>query len=228
MKKRQTDKTEDGFTLVEILVAILIFSVIAATIFTSFNSLFASSQTLGRDIALAEMGNRCLNRMVSDIRSAHIDIPPHYLIPDDRAGDEEIDPFRIVGDSRELRFASLAHLPIDGNPVPGIARIVYYTEEGDDGLVLKRADDPEPYEPFEKEGRNDPALCEKIISLKFGYHYEEDEVENAWDSESADYQHGTPRAISIRLEMGSGAKKLVMETMATLPVCRKKKKRSRL
>jgi general secretion pathway protein J len=230
MKKPTRNTSDLGFTLIEVTLAILIFGILSSAVLTAFNALFLSSQVLDRNITLTDMGHRCLNRMISDIASARISLPPAYAIPQTSSIDFEknADPFRIVGDdgaSRfpRLKFASLAHLPIDGNTRKGIARIVYYVEENEDqSFSIKRADDLEPWPPFEAN-RNDPVLCENVISLEFGYHGQTDEIQMAWDSESGEYGYATPQAISIKIEIGDAQKKQTLKTTAILPSYRGKK-----
>jgi len=230
MKRPKKEASDPGFTLIEVVLAILIFGILSSAVLTSFNALFSSSQRLERDIALMEMGHKCLNRMISDISAAHISLPPAYAIPQVSAIDSEkkADPFRIVGDAGgagfpQLRFASRAHLPIDGNSGKGVARIVYYVAENQDqGFSLKRADDLNLKASFE-ENRNDPVLCEEVISLAFAYHWQEDDVKEAWDSEAREYGYATPQAISIRLEIGDAQKKKVLKTTAIPPAYRGKK-----
>jgi general secretion pathway protein J len=226
MKKTIKNKTKKGFTLIEIVLAISIFGILATATLTSFNTLAFSSRILNRDIRLTEMANRCLNRMTRDIRAAHVSIPPFYSPPRGHE-EQDPDPYRVEGDEGDegfprLRFASLAHLPIDGNPASGIARIVYYVDEGrNGGRVLKRSDDLEPFEPFEKSP-HDPVLCENVRSVQFRYHYQND-AQKGWNSDSPEDQYGSPQAISIRLELGDDRKKVHMSACAAFSVFRKKR-----
>ncbi|VEN72559.1 conserved hypothetical protein [Candidatus Desulfarcum epimagneticum] len=226
MKKTIKNRAEKGFTLIEIVMAVSIFAILATATLTSFNTISSSSRILNRNIRLTEMANRCLNRMTQDIRAARVSIPPFYSPPRGHEGDDP-DPYRLEGDEdgdgfSRLRFASLAHLPVDGNPVPGIARIVYYVDKGrNGGRVLRRSDRLEPFEPFEKNP-HDPVLCEKVLSVRFRYH-DGDDARESWDSDSPENQYGSPRAISIELELGDDQKKVRMTACAALPVFREKR-----
>lgn len=105
-----------GFTLLEILIAIFIFAIIVTTIFGSYRSVFSDTDAINKDMTAYAMARNCLNRMIIDLQSVHLHLPPDYAPPD---FDDPPDPFRIVGETSDikgsgfprLRFASLAHLP---------------------------------------------------------------------------------------------------------------------
>jgi len=215
-----------GFTLLEILITIFIFSIVVSTVFVSFNTVMSTASAVDRDTTLYEMGKNCLDRMLLDLSAVYALQPPQYRVPDI---DDPPDPYRIVGDVSDaggtafgrLRFASFAHLPIDGNPAEGISEIVYYVQEIDDReFVLRRRDHLEPYEPFE-ERKTDPVLCRRVLSLSFTYLDEEWEESDRWDSESKEFDRATPAAVKIRLSLGEESRPLLMETVLGLPVARK-------
>ena len=85
---------DTGFTLLEILIAIFIFSVIVTTIFASYNSVFSNSESIDQGITTYEMSKNCLNRMAIDLKSIHVSLPPEYVHPD---FDDPPDPFINLG-----------------------------------------------------------------------------------------------------------------------------------
>ena len=211
-----------GFTLIEILIAFFIFSIIVTTLFISYNSVFSNIQTIHEGIASYDMAKNCLARMTFDLHAVHISMPPKYSPPD---LDDKPDPYRIVGDFTypggvgfsRLRFTSLAHIYLEKNMQEGIAEIVYYIQsEGEHNYVLRRADSLYPYKAFE-ENRKDPILCEDVKSLTFKY-YDHDGVEyDLWDSESEEFKYATPKSIGIKLELGNDSTSHFFEIMVTLP-----------
>ena len=106
-----------GFTLVEILAALAIFSVILTILFGSFRILTSSSTTLGNGSLQFEMAQGCLTRITTDIESIVVSLPPQYKQPETG---ETPDPYRVEGDSNymggnsfaQLRFTSSSHVPI--------------------------------------------------------------------------------------------------------------------
>jgi len=223
--RRQINK---GFTLLEILIAIFIFAILAVTIYGSYNSFFTSAQAIDKSSFDYEMAQNCLNRIVVDLQSIYLTLPPVYYNPD---FDDPPDPCRITGymlssgdnEFARLRFTSLAHIFFGKNRQTGIAEIVYYVNQAsDNNYVLQRSDTLYPYQPF-VEKRSDPVLCERIQSFIIKF-YDNDGAEyDYWDSDSDDFKYTTPKAISIKLEVGAELNPVLLETMVSLPVYREKK-----
>jgi general secretion pathway protein J len=215
-----------GFTLLEIMISIFIFGIIFTTIFLSYNTVYSNSGSIAVDVYAHEMAKRCLNRMIEDIQSAFVAMPPEYAPP---GFDDPPDPYRFVGDDTRidskdfgrLRFTALAHLPLDKDTRKGIAEIVYYVQKTNDGhFVLRRADHLYPYKPFQ-ENKNDPILCEHIHSLRFMYYDNENMPHPEWNSDTDEFRYSTPRAIGIAFELdGHGASPLRFETSIRIPVYR--------
>lgn len=217
-----------GFTLLEILIAMFIFAIIATTIFTSYTSLLSGNETSDQGTASYEMAKNCLNRMMVDLESTHVTLPPGYSPP---VLGEPPELYRIVGEIFDvqgvsfprLRFTSLSHLSFGEKTEKGIAEIVYYVQaSGDGNYVLKRADNLYPYKTFEEKA-GDPVLCTDIKSLTFKYYDQDGTAYDLWDSDDEDFGYATPKAIDINLELANNSNSLWFKTMVTLPVYRKKK-----
>lgn len=210
-----------GFTLLEILIAIFIFAVIATTIFGSYNLIFSSTGALDSGIAIYESARNCLSRMTVDLQSVYVAFPSAYT---PEVGTSP-DLYRFAGDTvtigaagfPRLRFTSLAHVAFDKSRSEGIAEIVYYVRPGEDGTFsLRRADALYPYEPFREKG-TDPILCENLKSLKFTYYDAQGVDTDRWDSDSDDVQYATPRAVGIALEIGDESFSQQFTTLVGLP-----------
>jgi general secretion pathway protein J len=217
-----------GFTLLEILIAIFIFSVVVTTIFVSYNSVFSKSETIDKGITTYEMAKNCLDRMAIDLKSIHVSLPPEYSQPD---FDDPPDPFRIVGENifiennsfSKIRFTSLAHLPLGKNKHESIAEIIYYVQAADDGhFLLKRSDNLYLFQLLEEKA-SDPVLCENVKSLTFKYYDHEGTEFDLWNSDDEEFGYATPSAVGIKLELDKGSGSKLFETMVTLPVSRMKK-----
>ncbi|MBC2695248.1 MAG: prepilin-type N-terminal cleavage/methylation domain-containing protein [Desulfobacteraceae bacterium] len=215
-----------GFTLIEILIAIFIFSIIITTIFSSFNAILNNTGSISEGLATCDMAKNCLNRIITDLKSIHVYSPGDTSLD----SDDLLGAYRIVGEntdvgSREfsrLRFTSLAHLNFEHDMRHGIAEIVYYVQKIDkDNYVIRRADNLYPYKFFKKKD-GDPLLCERVKSLEFKYYGYDGNEYDYWDSQSNEFRHSTPRAISIKLEAGDEPNSLLLETMVTIPVYRVK------
>ncbi len=196
-----------GFTLLEIMIAILIFSIIITTVFASYRSVFFSAGKINASLDLYGMAGSCLNRISLDLSGIAIAQVPEYTKPE---FDSAADPYRVVGDRSDLsgadfprlRLASRSHVPLEGSAHEGVAEIIYYVSENEEsGYILRRSDRLYPYEPPEEQA-DDPVLCEKLKSLVFTYYDNEGEVHDTWDSESEDVAYATPKSINILLEVG--------------------------
>jgi general secretion pathway protein J len=87
-----------------------------------------------------------------------------------------------------------------------VCRIVYYVHQlSDESPVLRRADHLYPFPDFQAS-EDDPILCDNILALEFGYIDAEGEMSDRWDSESAETDYATPRAVEIRLTVGTPAR----------------------
>jgi general secretion pathway protein J len=224
----RSPQPDSGFTLLEILIAIFIFAIIVTTIFGSYNSVFTGAEEINQGVTSYETARNCLNRIIFDLESIHLSLPPQYAPPD---FNDPPDPYRIVGDTNnvqnisfpKLRFTSTAHVSFGGKTESDIAEIVYYVQATDDNnYLLRRADNLYPYQPFEEKS-SDPVLCENLKSLTFKYYDREGTEYDLWDSDAEDFGYATPAAIGITLELTGGTDSLWFKTMVTLPVYRKKK-----
>ena len=214
-----------GFTLIEILVAMFILTIVMGLVFGSFNGVFSNADRLNESGDLFEMADACMNRIISDLSALHVMKEPRYKPPD---MDDDPDIFRFVGSNEtmggytfaKLRFTSLAHLApgVDGNS--GIAEIVYYVQPSEsDGYQLFRADNSYPYPEFEPKA-SDPVMCEQLLSFKLTYFDKEGREFEEWDSEDDDYEYSTPRSIRIELKLGSEENAYEFQTAIQLPVFR--------
>jgi len=224
-----------GFTLLEILIAIFIFSVVITTIFSTFNAVISRTEAIKNGTGDYEMARTCLNRMVSDLTAIYVDQKPLYKPPDI---DDGPDPYGFVGkeDSTggknfaQLRFVSTEHLSMTGKVETGIAEIVYYVKEINDQdtgtrYVLKRSDTlyPETRDKDEFEPKDsDPLLCENLEALTFIYFDAVGEEHETWDSDSDGVKYATPSAVEIRLKITNGTDTYQFTTRTTLPVFREK------
>jgi general secretion pathway protein J len=217
----------DGFTLLEILVAVFILGVVVTTVLASFNMVFSNAESLEGTASVFDMGKTCLSRISGDLENIFILERPLYKTP---GRDDPPDLYRIQGSVdnlggtkiAKLRFASRAHVPLGKSRPEGIAEIVYYVQAGPGGnLRLKRADNLYPYPRFE-ERSTDPVLCENVKALAFEYIDGEGKTFDHWDSESSNFSHATPVSVAVRLEIVDGNDTYGFQTTVALPSVRRK------
>ncbi len=217
-----------GFTLIEILVAIFVLAVVTSLVMAAFGGIYEGAEriTLGSD--LHEMANASLNRMTADLQSIHVEVYPRYKRPD---SDDEPDIYRVKGENQStsgqrfawLRFTSLAHLPFNQQQQEGIAEVVYYVQQTpENDFILRRADTLYPYPEKFQEHDSDPILCEHVKHFDLVYFDAKGREHEGWDSESDDMAFGSPRAIGIKLEVGTEELGYAFQTRVALPTYRYK------
>lgn len=206
--------------------AIFILAIVLTAVLGSFNAVFIKAGVIESSGYDFEMAKTCLNRMIDDLMSIHVTLPPAYTPPD---MDGPFDPYRVESELTGgaelsmLRFTSLAHLMLNRDPRRGVAEIVYYTTESDDGrIVLRRADSLYPYETDE-ERAGDPVLCEKIKSLKFTFYDDEGETHDTWNSEDEAFGYATPLSVGIEVTFSDDTAVPMQQTLVKLPLHRSKR-----
>ena len=223
--KHPEDRRRGGFTLLEILVAMVIFAIVVGLIFASFEGVFSNADHMTAAGGMIEMGNACMDRITRDLVALHVTTYPRYSPPDI---DDKPDIYRVQGTLESmggdsfamLRFASLSHLAFNQQPREGIAEIVYYVQEDPTGQrVLKRSDKLYPYPDFEPDP-SDPVLCEKVKSFKLVYYSAKGDEREEWDSESDDFDYSTPRAVGITLVIGDDDASYEFYTEIAFPMYR--------
>jgi general secretion pathway protein J len=201
-------KPPRGFTLVEILIAVVIFAIVMTTVLGSFRLAFVGIDDIKNGMNRFDAARSCLQRMQIDLQALQLTMKPRYRPPE---RDSDPDPFRIVGDTTDsagktfgrLRFASLAHVPLGRLKWDGVAEIVYYVEaDRNDKPVLRRADRLDPVAE-ERDEASDPILCDQVLGLTFTYFDAEGTDYERWDSESDNFGYATPAAIEIKLTLGT-------------------------
>ena len=207
-RKSQISIKTGGFTLIEILIAIVIFATLLTTIYASYTGTFRVIGDTESQAEIYRMARIAMERMLEDLESVYIQKGNQHAGSEGDRGSS----FQFLGEEREimgrradtLRFASSAHIDFSGkNPGHGTAQIGYFVRESTDGedFVLYRSDNPlfkETY-PFDEESGG-LTLCEGLASVAFTYYGEEGGVFNSWDSATEDMENKIPKMVSISLE----------------------------
>jgi prepilin-type N-terminal cleavage/methylation domain-containing protein len=215
----------NGFTLLEILIAILILATVLSTVFASYTGTFRIVGETESQAEIYQMARIAFERIIEDLEC--------YYVPQKVGTTESTDAeksLEFAGEENEiqgrsadtLRFPSRAHLVFgDQGESWGIAEISYYVEEGSEGegLVLYRSDRLH-LEPTSEEDGGGLPLCERLLSVDFTYYDAEGEEYKSWDP-SSEEEEGAPQLVSISLEFINPSDPeipLKFATRATLPV----------
>ncbi len=199
-----------GFTLVEILVATIIFAIIMIAVFSSFQGFVISGRAIGRRTAMNNITQTIYTRIASDLESIFITQPPRFSPPEFHGSH---DPYRLysiqepAGNSifSAVQFASLAHIPCGTDKRNGVAQISYYIRKNsDDTYDLVRSDHLPPF-PDKVKSCTDPVLCRNISGFDIIYTDNSGKKYNTWDSDDKEFEFGFPCTMEFKIRLGRGS-----------------------
>ncbi|MCP4366815.1 MAG: prepilin-type N-terminal cleavage/methylation domain-containing protein [Deltaproteobacteria bacterium] len=205
-----------GFTLIEVIIAILIFAIIITTLFSSFDAFLISSETVKDEITHDEKIRNIFKRISMDLEAIYVLQPPRYQPPQ---FDSDPDPYRFIGEETTMGqdsvssmiFTSLAHVTLGADQRTGVARIAYYLKENKtDTYDLYRSDALFPF-PEEIESCYDPILCKDISAFKIIYKNGDNDPYEIWDSDAKEFQYGFPASVDIKIFFGSDENSRIFE-----------------
>lgn len=226
-----TINNDFAFTLLEILVAVMIFGIIMLTVFSSFRSFMVSAQMIKNSMIASRICSVISSVMERDFLSLRIALPPEYSKSVSGSTDyDDKDSFRFTGDETtdrgnifsRVRFTSLFHIDFGnyGNQRAGAARIVYYVRFNPEyGFDLCRSDTLNIFD--QTEGNEcDPVICKDITQFKVTYMDVEGEEHSYWDSESDEFGYATPVSLLIDIEFKAGESLHRFSTSISMPLFR--------
>lgn len=208
--KSKSTTNPNGFTLLEVLIAMFIFAIVLTTLYTAYTGTFRNIEETESQADLYQMARIVLERMTEDLESV-------YMAPRKKdSGEEEgVDqPTRFVGTMTEIegrrldtvRFASKAHIFFNAEePYAGTSEIVYYVRENSEeegGFTLYRSDKAN-FGQSEEEGTGGWILSDRLHAIRFTYYDEEGEAYDGWDSTDVTFKDKLPSGISILLELAN-------------------------
>lgn len=187
-----------GFTLIEIMIAILILGLVLSTIYVAYNGAMRIVRDIEYENHLYKMARTAMDRMIKDLSSLQLASGAF----DFRAG-------KIILSNREfyaLSFWSAAHLAFGENESEGRpASISYHVEkdEGRDSFSLWRSDLSGAKPSKEKNISGGFVVCQNIESLKLRFYDSTGSELESWDSSSfsAAQQGRAPVALKIELAL---------------------------
>jgi prepilin-type N-terminal cleavage/methylation domain-containing protein len=187
---------DSGFTLIEILIAILILGIVLTTIYASYTGTFRIIKETEYDAEVYGIARSALDRFSRDLQSVALwngsftfKTTSHYL------GNRAF---------VHLLFRSAAHVSFSENEAPeGVAVIEYRIEEGTakEGYALWRSDSL-----YRDPGKEEPAasgylLGERVEDLTWLFYDEKGKEYDNWDSggDSEAQKKRAPTSVLIRL-----------------------------
>lgn len=207
VQRQPQPRPSAGFTLFEILIAMMILSFVFTTLFVSYRQLVENAQAVARKNTLTEMTAAALHHFQADLKAAFILMPPFYRPPGTNATGPSA--YRFTGGTTpvgsatfaDVRFVSGRHIDLDGIAGEGLAAIRYYVSEDENREYnLKRHDRIVALDAMEALApRPDPVVCEHVNRFEITYYDSDGNTQDVWDSESESFGYATPAAIRIVL-----------------------------
>jgi general secretion pathway protein J len=192
LKRRQK---RGGFTLIEILIAVAILSIVLAALYSTF--FLAHKAIDGMDEAMVKLqeSRRALDILKCELDSAYVSADKHTFF---RISDRD---FFGKGAS-QLDFTTFSTLR------PGLSRISYYVEEKDGKMdLLKKVESP--YSPAgETKGF---AIIEDLSGFTVEAKYDNDTWVRTWDTE---INRGKPLEIRISLSMAIKGRQVTLSDIS--------------
>jgi type II secretion system protein J len=223
-----TDPRKNGFTLLEILVAMVILAVTLAALYAVFRTFVTSADLVKHDIQRQERFRLGMQVMAADLEQVFLSRPPRYHPPD---FNEDPDLFRFVATETgiagnffsQLQFTSLNHLHSGPAAIHGAGRILYYVHRHGNRFDLHRSDrsylsedNPDPC--------RDPVLIKNINAFSLTFTDSRGTEHTTWDSEADAFAFTLPTQVIIDIQTAQEDTLHQIKTAVFLPVSRTVKK----
>lgn len=183
--------SHDGFTIAEVLVAILVTAIVAGVIYGSYMGGIKIIYSAEKDMERTSMARLVLDRITTDLSCAFLRPGKEYLVfvGTEAAGSEHpSDTLTFIASNRER----------SGRDAPEsiLCEVSYALDPGGQGelFILRREDPTLDEDPF--SGGETRAIGEGIAGLKFDY-AGEGGWESSWDSRESS---SLPKAVRVTIE----------------------------
>lgn len=189
------EKKPDGFTLAELLIAIVIFSAVIGMVYTSYNITFKVINNADAHSLYGERARITLERFTEDLES-------YYAGKGGFIKGETIRFGEFRGD--KLSFTSRSHLIFNKDePARGYATIVYSVEEDEESgqLKLYRADIPYLPGVGIDDDEKGFLLCDGLREVAFTYLDKDGDEDDSWEGNerSAEGVVIPPNVVQLRI-----------------------------
>lgn len=203
---RLTPASDSGFTLLEILLAIFILTLVVSAVFGAFRGTFKVVNDTEAQEEIYAAARVALERISEDLASAYGDVSAVEKTPDTDTTRRQV---IFLGEDHEvddrsadnLRFLSRAHVSFKaGRPEEGPAEINYYTQyqEETGELALYRSDTLD-YLESPDTGQGGLLLCEGLKWLDFTYYDENGNAHKEWAASERNNKAPLPARVEISI-----------------------------
>lgn len=190
-----------GFTLMEVVIAVAITAFIGVVIGVSFNTTIVNKEIVEGQAEHYRMLRACMSRMVREIGAAYVSDrydPKRYRDAFDR-------PTNFVGTREKLLFTSLAHQRLYADAKESDQMVVEYSLKTSSERAAKGRQDLVRREKVQLEermerGGTEDVLFEGAKKLEFQYwNSERKQWEDEWDTRRTERKSILPTRVKITL-----------------------------
>jgi type II secretion system protein J len=184
-----------AFTLLELLVAMALMTIIASSLYASLSIGFKAKESSETAMDMSRSGQITMEILKQEIMAA---LPPDGLLAGQFKGLDERDDDGNNSDT--LTFYSVNHNQIDDETASDIRKIqlaLVVPEDSEEQIVVRSITtnllSPKTPEPVEE------TICRKVRALNFRY-FDGYEWQDGWDS--IDNDDSLPQAVEITIKLG--------------------------
>ena len=185
-----------GFTLVEIMIAILILGLVLSTVYAAYSGIMKNVRDIKNQNNLYKMARTAVDRMIKDLSSLQLSSGSF----DFRAEKKTISNREFYS----LSFWSASHLAFGENEGEGRpAAISYYVQEdeGQGSFSLWRSDLPGAKPSKEKNISGEFVVCQNVDSLSLKFYDSAGSELESWDSSSFSAQQKGRAPVAVKIEL---------------------------
>ncbi|MEW5848388.1 MAG: type II secretion system protein GspJ [Myxococcota bacterium] len=190
-----------GFSIMEILIAATLLSIMGALLWSSFSSTLDSKERIEAATDRMDELRLAMSRMANEI--SHAFISQHYWREERRTKTLFKEGGSGIGD--RLTFSAFTHQPMVANANESDQAIIafYVDTDPDNGSqsalfrsIKRRIDE----DPEHEEGALEEVLCTNVQEVRFEYWNEAlSDWRDTWDTEGVDTPNVLPRRVRITL-----------------------------
>lgn len=202
---RSVRKENDGFTLLEVVVAITIFGLCISLVYVLYNSVTSIVTSVEQQAARDNSAKIVLDRFSEDLAAVYIG-KQGYVVGEQPGDFSTEDPV--------LAITTTAHLRLNPEAPPvDVAMVRYYLREQNDAdtFSLLRSDTPvlSAIEKAALPEQQNHLLSDQVVKLEIVYIGQDGEEYTEWDSVSdfdaeQESNERFPQAYKILLSLGTG------------------------
>ncbi|HON60191.1 MAG TPA: prepilin-type N-terminal cleavage/methylation domain-containing protein [Smithella sp.] len=193
---RLETRASRGFTLVEVLIAVFILSIVLTTVYVSYSQTLRTARQMEEESALYGMARVAMDRLIKDLTSLQPSEGSFYFSAEKKKLGTR--------DFAHLSLWSAGHLALSETDTTGRpAMITYYAAEQNDqqGFSLFRADVFGAKPQAEEKSAPGFVICKNVDAFRLTFYDEAGIETDSWNASGApgDSKRSLPAAVKIEL-----------------------------